>query len=72
MARETGGRAFISQGVDDVTVAYESIARELAQQYVLGFIPPSGGKPGFHRVTLSVDLPRVTVRARTGYIATSP
>jgi Ca-activated chloride channel family protein len=69
MARETGGRAFTSQGVDELAVAYESIAREVAHQYVLGFVLPHDSRAGFHRVTVTVDLPRARVHARSGYIA---
>jgi VWFA-related protein len=70
MARDTGGRAFTTQGTQEVAVAYESIAREIAHQYVLGFIPAPGEKEGFHRVTVLVNAPKVRVRARAGYLAT--
>lgn len=72
MARETGARAFTTQGTKQASVAYESIAREISHQYVLGFVPVDGGRSGFHRVTVLVDAPRVRVRARSGYLADQP
>ena len=69
MACDTGGRAFTTKGTEDVAVAYESIARDIAHQYVLGFIPAAGEKARFHRVTVLVNAPQVRVRARAGYLA---
>jgi VWFA-related protein len=71
LAHDTGARAFTMQGAGELPAAYQSIARELAHQYVLGFVPSPGEGPSFRRVTVTVDAPRVQVRARAGYVAST-
>ncbi len=71
LARETGGRAFTTKGDEQVARAYESIAHDLAHQYVLGFLPPIDTAPGVHRLTVLVNAPMVRVRARGAYLGRS-
>lgn len=69
LAAETGARAFFPERPEDLDGVYESIAREISQQYVLGYVP--GHYPlraGFRSVSVIVGAPGVTVRARKGYI----
>ena len=68
LARESGASAFTARGDAQVERAYESIARDLAHQYLIGFLPPAGSIPGVHRLTVSVDAPQMKVRARGAYI----
>jgi len=48
----------------------QEIARELAHQYALAYVPTSRARDRkFRRVAVAVDQPDVRVRTRTGYIA---
>jgi VWFA-related protein len=46
---------------------FEAIGRELAAQYVLGYVPDQPRQPGFHRVQVEVVRPGLRVRHRPGY-----
>jgi hypothetical protein len=48
-----------------------TIAAELRQQYLLGYTPsrPVGGVQEWRSITVRVNRPGVTVRARDGYFA---
>lgn len=49
---------------------YSSIARELARQYLLGYLVPRGALRGqFRRVTVVANRRDVRVRTRSGYVA---
>jgi Ca-activated chloride channel family protein len=70
LARETGAKSFFPSQLNDLDGVYGSIARELAHQYSLGYVPTGPVKPGYvRRLTVQVDFPEARVRARTGYIA---
>jgi VWFA-related protein len=73
IADETGGRSFAPLRPQDLSGVYKDIANELAQQYVLAYVPPPPA-PGqtFRRVSVRVET-REGVRARTrsGYYAGS-
>jgi Ca-activated chloride channel family protein len=70
LARETGARSFFPSQLNDLDGVYGSIARELAHQYSLGYVPTGPVQPGhLRRLTVQVDFPEARVRARTGYIA---
>jgi VWFA-related protein len=69
LASETGARSFFPTQITDLQGVYSSIARELSQQYFIGFVPdpvPQNGR--FRRVSVTVDHPNAKVRTRSGYI----
>lgn len=56
-SRETGGNVYYIDSAQDLQRIYDDIENELRSQYLLGFYPPSGVKPGskWREVTVSVD-----------------
>ncbi len=71
LAVDTGGLAIRSE--NDFPKALHEIAEDGRIYYVLGYRPASVGVEGqFHALTVRVKRPGVTVRARKGYLATSP
>ncbi|SRR5579862_5962071 len=71
LSKDTGGIAFFPMTLDGVTAISTQIARDLRQQYALGFVPEESGTAGsFRRIKVEVSLPghgRLHVRTRTGY-----
>jgi Ca-activated chloride channel family protein len=54
---ETGGNVYYIDNASDLGRIYGEIQDELRSQYVLGFYPPEGAKPGsnWHEVTVQVS-----------------
>lgn len=70
LAAITGGRAFLARDLSRLAPAFDAIARELRQQYLLGFVPaPSRGGQEWRAIEVEVKRPDVRVRARQGYYA---
>ena len=72
LARVSGGRAFTLGSVATLEPTLASVARELRQQYLLGYAPQRPADRGRTewrsiRVRLSSPRPGVQVRAREGY-----
>jgi Ca-activated chloride channel family protein len=68
LASVTGGRSFLVRQPKDLPGVLETIARELRAQYLLGYQPPHADGE-WHAIDVRVDRPKVTVRARDGYVA---
>ncbi|MBC8031371.1 MAG: VWA domain-containing protein [Pyrinomonadaceae bacterium] len=68
-ASQTGGAVYIPKTYYDVDKAFEQIAADLAQQYVLSYYPAEERRDGrFHLIDLRVRARKdVRVRARKGY-----
>lgn len=69
----TGGRSFQIRDARALDPTLATIARELRDQYLLGYTPSSPIEPGTHewrsiRVVLKSPRPGVRVRARDGYL----
>jgi Ca-activated chloride channel family protein len=72
LARTTGGEAFFPGQLDEVVAICERIARDIRNQYTVGYVSGNKGKPGVFRkirVTASGTDGKLMVRARSGYIA---
>jgi VWFA-related protein len=73
IARETGGLAFDGEYYskpDRLTAIFDRIESDLRSQYVLAYRVPSAHAPGsYHRISVKVRRPGLTVRARPGYYA---
>ena len=71
LAKDTGAQAFFPQTIHELDNIYESIARELASQYSIGYSPSNAAADGrFRRILVRLmSRPECRLRARAGYIA---
>lgn len=73
LARATGGEAFFPSDQTGAVSICESIARDIRNQYTLGYVPVEIAKRGSYRtIHATAHAPgkgKLTVRTRTGYIA---
>lgn len=70
LARLTGGRAVTVPSTQGLPAALTSIARELREQYLLGYAPTSdASRSGWRSIRVTVSRPELRVRARDGYYA---
>ena len=71
LATITGGRSFYAKDGAQLSETLRSIARELRQQYLLGYTPsraPVSGSNEWRSISVSVKRPEARVRARDGYL----
>jgi Ca-activated chloride channel family protein len=74
MAEVSGGEAFFPYSIDELGDINKKIAMELRSQYVLGYAPTNSTRDGrWRKLRIKLHppkgLPRLSVRARTGYYA---
>jgi Ca-activated chloride channel homolog len=74
LADSTGGMAYFPDSLDQVTPTCEQVARDIRNQYTLGYYPTNTAKDGtFRAVQVSLTPPhgkgKLNVRSRTGYYA---
>jgi VWFA-related protein len=70
LAQETGGKTYAPMDVAELAGVYDSIAKELASQYALGYTPKNPRADGtYRRVVVRVGQPGTVTRTRAGYIA---
>jgi len=71
LARDSGGRLFTPHAASELPGIYETISRELRNQYLLGYTPERpDGDGAFRRISVSVQHPEaVRARTRAGYYA---
>jgi Ca-activated chloride channel family protein len=71
LASVTGARSLHVTDTRALPGALSTIARELRQQYLLGYTPtrPTGGGGEWRAISVSVTRPGARVRARDGYIS---
>jgi Ca-activated chloride channel family protein len=69
LAGQTGGAVYLPKTTSELDFAFQQIAADLAQQYVLSFYPGDERRDGrFHAIELRVRSRKdVRVRARKGY-----
>jgi VWFA-related protein len=72
LARETGGEAFFPGELSEVVSICEGIARDIRNQYSLGYVSHSVKAPGIYRkIRVTASAPgrgKLQVRARAGYL----
>ena len=71
LASLTGGRSFHPRTPAELNTTMRAIANELRHQYLLGYTPARAivsGDEQWRAITVRVDRPGVTVRARDGYM----
>jgi VWFA-related protein len=68
LAKETGG--FLIDNTNELTSGFARMQQERTTYYLLAYQPTNAAADGkFRRVTVKVKRPRVTARARPGYVA---
>ncbi len=77
LAEATGGQAYFPDKLDQVTPICEQVAREIRNQYTIGYYPENTNRDGtFRPVQVKVIPPngrgKLSVRTRTGYYAPKP
>lgn len=64
----TGGRVYTADTFNDTRAAFNAIAEELRNQYVIGYYPNSVKRDGkYHKIRIELTRKGVEVRARPGY-----
>jgi VWFA-related protein len=75
LARATGGEAFLPGQLNEVVAICERIARDIRNQYTIGYVSTSAAQPGAYRrirvVAGAAGYGKLFVRTRSGYIAGS-
>jgi VWFA-related protein len=72
LCRATGGVAYSPRTLEETAAASAEVARNVREQYTLGFAPaPRGDGPSFRTITVTVTAEgrgRLRVRTRSGYV----
>jgi Ca-activated chloride channel homolog len=71
LATLTGGRSFHLRDAKRLTETLRAIARELREQYLLGYTaarPIAAGESGWRSIEVTVNRPAARIRARDGYL----
>jgi VWFA-related protein len=74
LAEATGGLAYFPESLEQVTPVCEQVAREIRNQYTLGYYPSNTARDGAFRTLQVQVIPpkgrgKLSVRTRTGYYA---
>ena len=74
LAEATGGLAYFPENLEQVTPVCEQVAREIRNQYTIGYYPSNTARDGgFRTLQVQVIPPKgrgkLSVRTRTGYYA---
>ena len=76
LSEQTGGIAFFPKSLDQVGPVAEEVARDIRQQYILGYHPiqpvSAGGYRAIQVTAHAKGLGKLTVRTRAGYYAGNP
>jgi Ca-activated chloride channel homolog len=74
LSSQTGGAVFLPKTVGELDLAFNQIAADLAQQYVLSYYPAPEHHDGrLHRIDLKLKSRNdVRIRSRKGYYAPKP
>ena len=66
LAKLSGGRVIYLGKTDPIRPAMESIRKEIANQYYLGYY--AARRPGFHRIRVEVPGQDLRIRSKTEYM----
>ena len=72
LSRESGGEAFFPHQLDETVQICERIARDIRDQYTIGYVSTNNKDGGYHKVRLAARSQggeKVSVRTRAGYSA---
>jgi len=74
LSEQTGGIAFFPKNLDEVDAVSQAVARDIRNQYTIGYKPsnpqPGGGYRSVRVVAQSKGYKNLQVRTRSGYYAT--
>ena len=72
LARQSGGRAFFPDHIEELAEVFRQVIEDLSNQYLLSYEPTNGRRDGTWR-TIAIEMtdPGLRVRAREGYRAKS-
>lgn len=65
--RMTGGRVYSFAKQGSLEQAITDLGHELHSQYLLSYTPNNQTEPGFHKIRVEVNRPRLEIRTRPGY-----
>jgi VWFA-related protein len=63
----TGGRVYSFAKQSTLEQALNDLGKDIHSQYLLSYTPNNQNEPGFHKIRVVVDHPRLDIRTRTGY-----
>lgn len=73
LSENSGGKVFDALAMDDLGPAFESIARELASQYSIGYYSTNQKRDGkFRKVSVRITKGGLVARTKKGYYAGKP
>jgi len=74
LSGQTGGAVYLPKSVAELNAAFDQIAADLAQQYVLSYYPAGEQRDGrFHAIELRIRSRKdVRIRSRRGYYSPKP
>jgi len=74
LSAQTGGAVYLPKSIPELNTAFDQIAADLAQQYVLSYYPSGDHRDGrFHAIELRLKTRKdVRIRARRGYYSPKP
>jgi Ca-activated chloride channel family protein len=75
LCKDTGGLVFFPAEGQSVSEISASIARDLRDQYTIGFVPEKSYDDSFRKIRVEVKAPgygKLLARTRSGYFATPP
>jgi Ca-activated chloride channel homolog len=68
----TGGKLFVGNHPDQLSLAIAAVEHNLRAQYLIGFSPTGKGAVKYRRISLKVEGRARSVRVRAGYRGTEP
>ncbi len=69
LAQITSGRHYQVDDIANLEETFAQVAKELGQQYSIGYYPKETGKKGERRqIKVKVNIPNIAVRSRNSYI----
>jgi len=68
----TGGKLFVGNTPDQLSLAIASVEKNLRAQYLIGFSPTGKGAVKYRHISLKVEGRSRSVRVRAGYRGTEP
>jgi len=72
VANLTGGKLFVGNHPDQLSMAIAAVEQNLRAQYLIGFSPTGKGAVKYRRISLKVEGRARSVRVRAGYRGTEP